>query len=103
MIVEILTFSGCPNAASAMERVREALKAEALEADIRAVEVDTPELAQQMRFLGSPSVRVDGRDVEPGADRRLEFGLMCRTYREGDQAKGAPGVALIRHALSGQF
>jgi len=102
MIVEILTFSGCPNAASATERVREALKAEALEADIREVEVDTPERARQMRFLGSPSVRVDGRDVEPGADQRLEFGLMCRTYRDGDAAEGAPGLALIRRALSRQ-
>lgn len=102
MIVEILTFSGCPNAASATERVREALRAEALDAEIREIEVDTPELAQQVRFLGSPSLRVDGRDVELGAEQRLEFGLMCRTYRDGDATEGAPGVALIRRALSGQ-
>ncbi len=102
MIVEILSFSGCPNAAGATERVREALRAEALDAEIREIEVDTPELARQLRFLGSPSVRVDGRDVESGAEQRLEFGLMCRTYRDGDAVQGVPGVALIQRAVSGQ-
>lgn len=51
-------------------------------------------------FLGSPTVRVDGRDVEPGADVREDFGLKCRLYRTEDGLTGTPAeewlVAAIR-------
>ncbi len=66
-----------------------------LSADIREVEVRTPEDAERLRFLGSPSVRVDGKDIEPGADSRKEYGLSCRIY--GD--RGFPPKALLVAAL----
>jgi hypothetical protein len=46
-------------------------------------------------------VRVDGRDVEPGADARGDYGLKCRLYRDasGGQSR-VPSDALIRAALS---
>jgi len=46
--------------------------------------------AQSERFLGSPTVRVDGRDVEPGADQRTDFGLKYRLYRTEDGFAGLP-------------
>ncbi len=96
--IEILTFEGCPNAEIARDRVRAALEAEALDAEICEVEVGSAECAQKLRFLGSPSVRVSGRDVEPYT-AHAAYGLMCRTYRNGDEVQGAPSVATIRKAL----
>lgn len=62
--------------------------------------VERDEEAQRLRFLGSPTVRVDGRDVEPGADVREDFGLKCRLYRTEDGLTGTPAeewlVAAIR-------
>lgn len=61
--VEILSIAGCPNAIITRTRVREALALEACRAEILDVVVDTPEAAHEQRFLGSPSVRVNGQDV----------------------------------------
>jgi len=97
--VEILTFENCPNADTAREHVLQALEAEALDAAIVEVAVETPALAHELQFLGSPSVRVNGRDVESGAERRDAYGLMCRTYREGSRMVGSPPLTVIRDAL----
>ncbi len=97
--VEILIFENCPNADTAREHVLQALEAEALDAAIVEVAVETPALAHELRFLGSPSVRVNGRDVESGAERRDAYGLMCRTYHEGSRMIGSPPLTVIRDAL----
>ena len=99
MRVEILTFDGCPHADIAGTRVFEALRLESVRAVVERVNVDTPESAHAWRFLGSPSIRVDGTDVEPGADRRGEHGLACRTYRQNGTVSGAPPVDMIRKAI----
>ena len=61
MKVEILYFSGCPNHLSAIDRVREVLAQEGTAADIIEIEVKEAATAQQISFLGSPSIRVNGR------------------------------------------
>jgi copper chaperone CopZ len=99
MKIEVLYFSGCPNHAPAVERVREALRDEGLRAEIVETEVADPETAQRMKFLGSPSIRVNGLDIEPEARSRTAFGIMCRTYADGCCQNGLPSPELIRAAL----
>ena len=99
MRIEVLTFAGCPNAAATRDFVRQALSSEVVDAEIDYINVETAELAQSLRFLGSPSVRVDGEDVEPSANERTGFGLMCRTYGHGADAAGTPSIAMIRSAI----
>jgi len=99
--VEILYFEGCPNhepARALVERVAAELR---VEPAIELVEVVDPDAAADMRFLGSPTIRVDGRDVEPGADERHEFVLSCRVYRTERGLAGQPDETWIREALSG--
>jgi hypothetical protein len=52
-----------------------------------------------MRFLGSPSIRIDGRDVEPSARLSNQFGMMCRTYTNAGRRAGVPPTEWIRAAL----
>ena len=59
----------------------------------------TPDVARRLRFLGSPSVRVDGEDVEPSANFRSAYGLMCRTYRVGSESSEKPAFGMIRAAI----
>jgi hypothetical protein len=73
--VELLYFEGCPNHHAARELVERAATERGLAIDLRLVEVTSPEDAERLRFLGSPTVRVNGRDVEPGADARHGFVL----------------------------
>jgi hypothetical protein len=98
--VEILYFDGCPNhepARALVERVAELH----LDPSVDLVEVVDPDSAAELRFLGSPTIRVDGRDVEPGADERHEFVLACRVYRTERGLAGQPDEAWIREALAG--
>ena len=97
--IELLAFADCPNAERARTNVTEALAAEGRSEDVRYIEVDTPDLALQHRFLGSPSVRINGTDVERAAELRGDYGLMCRTYTDGATVAGVPSVALIRAAV----
>jgi hypothetical protein len=97
--IEILSFEGCPNADAACEIVREAARFEGVNAEIESVEVATSDLAERLRFLGSPSVRVEGEDVEPSADTRTAYGLMCRTYNHGTDVSGVPPIAMVREAI----
>ena len=95
MMIEVLYFEGCPNLEPTLSLSSEVLGQLKLSADVREVEVRTPEDAERLRFLGSPSVRVDGKDIEPGADSRTEYALSCRIYADG----GVPRKELLVAAL----
>ena len=98
--VETLYFEGCPN----YEATRELVERVAAEFELRAqadlVEVPDAKAATMMRFLGSPTVRVDGRDVEPGAEDRTEYVLACRVYQGEHGFSGQPEERWVREALA---
>lgn len=100
MTIELLFFHGCPGHERLLPCLRELAEQHGTELVVRAVE--TPVDAQRERFLGSPTVRVNGRDIDPGADERTDFGLKCRLYRstEGGQSS-VPPESWIRAALEG--
>lgn len=97
MKVEVFYFQGCPNHHSTVERVERVLAAEGISAEILQIEVTDAETAQSLRFAGSPSVRINGVDVEgspPGV-----AGLSCRTYLNGSIREGVPSFEVIRRAV----
>lgn len=97
--VEILYFEGCPNheaARALVERISAELH---VEPEVDVVEVPDADAALQRRFLGSPTVRVDGRDVEPGAEERSDFVFSCRVYRTVRGFSGQPDPSWVREAL----
>ena len=99
--VEILYFDGCPSFEALLPRVRDIVSEHGGDPDgiaLRAVE--TLEAAEAARFLGSPSVRVDGRDVDPTAGQRDDFGLKCRIYRFEEGQSPTPPDRWIRAAVS---
>ena len=98
--VELLYFDGCPNQEAARALVERIATELAIEADMDLVEIANANAAVQLRFLGSPTVRVDGLDVEPGAEERPDFSLACRVYRTDEGLAGQPDPAWIRDALT---
>jgi len=98
--VEILFFEGCPDYEQTRGLVERASAAIGIEPELRLVEVTSPTEAGRLRFLGSPSVRVNGHDVEPGADERQTFTLACRLYRTDAGVGGQPAEEWIRAALA---
>lgn len=99
MKVEVLYFPGCPNHVPAVDRVREVLAQEETPAEMIEVEVKDATTAQHVGFLGSPSIRVDGQDVEPAVRGTRAFGMMCRTYVDGGRRAGVPPPEWIRAAV----
>ncbi len=102
MTVEVLYFEGCPNHQPALERVQTVLREEGLATQITPVEVSDSETASRLRFLGSPSIRVNGIDVEPSAEQSEAFGLVCRTYDDDGCRSGVPSPDVIRQAIRSQ-
>lgn len=97
MKLEVLYFDGCPSHSQLLPAMRELAAEHGAELEQRPIE--TVEHAEQERFLGSPSVRVNGRDVEPGADIRTDFGLKCRLYRSAAGQSSLPPREWIGQAL----
>jgi hypothetical protein len=91
-----LYFEGCPNHAPTVERVKQIAAEMALTVAIREVPITTPEEAEQRRFLGSPTVLVNGVDIDPHASQQARYGLSCRMY---PGVSGLPPDAMIRAAL----
>lgn len=70
-------------------------------AEVKLRHIGSVEDAERERFLGSPTIRVDGRDVDPGAGGRGDFGLKCRLYRSEERTSGLPPEEWIHVALAG--
>ena len=99
MRVEILYFQGCPNYEPAVKRVRAVLDDEGVTTEILAIEVCGRRAADALRFPGSPSVRVNGIDVEGPLAAGGAVGLSCRTYMNGALREGIPPAEVIRDAI----
>jgi hypothetical protein len=102
MLVEILYVHGCPGfppARALVERVGDEL---GIDPAIRLTEVCDDEEAQRLAFLGSPSVRVDGVDVEPGAAERAGYAVACRMYPTAAGTQRVPDAEWVRRALTGR-
>ena len=74
MTIELLYFDGCPNHEALLAHVRELVDQVEPVPDVVLRRIADDRAAQRERFLGSPTVRVDGHDIEPGADRATTTG-----------------------------
>ena len=98
--VELLWWEGCPSTDEALAMLREEMTAVGL--DPRAVEVrevSSDADAEREEFVGSPTIRIDGRDVQPLPDEPI--GLACRIYRLADgRVSPLPDRAEVRQTLT---
>ena len=97
--IELLYWEGCPSAAEARALVDEVLATHGVEAEFEVREVRTDAEAEALGFPGSPTIRVDGRDVDPrGAANRPA--LNCRIYHlPGGRISPVPSRDSLEAAL----
>jgi hypothetical protein len=98
MKIEILYFDGCPTYLKAEKTLRGVLE-EGVDAEVELVAVNTAEEAQEIRFPGSPTIRVDGEDLFP-VPERAEYALGCRMYTTPEGLRGSPTTEMLREALA---
>jgi len=94
MRIEILYVPGCPNYHPAIERLRTILESQSLQAEIRSVPINSEDQAKALLFPGSPTIRINGEDVEQHAV--FAPSLACRLYPDGS---GIPSEESLRSAI----
>jgi hypothetical protein len=99
--VELLWWEGCPSSEEAHELVRRVMVETGLDpASLRSVQIDTDDAAERAGFVGSPTIRVDGRDVQTPAEAEPP-GLTCRVYHLRDgRISPLPDPEDIKEALT---
>ncbi len=98
-LVEVLITPDCPHRDAAIALARRVCAPLGGRADIQVIQVPDQSAAQRLRFPGSPTIRVDGRDIEPGAEWSVEVVHGCRLYRGLHSLQGLPEEAWLRQAL----
>jgi len=98
--VELLWWRECPSWERALDMLREAMAYKGLDPDsIEMSEVDTEAAARRHEFVGSPTIRVNGVDVQPPVEGE-PTGLACRVYRRRDgRTAPLPDPEDLREAL----
>lgn len=94
---QILYFKDCPNYRSACDVICEVIGRHNLQASISIIPVDEKR-AEKMPFRGSPTVLVNGVDVEDCYDNQKEqvdlSTLACRIY-DCPHGNGCPSKEMI--------
>jgi len=97
--VSFLYFEDCPSHERALERLRQVVAEEVIAAEIEIIKVETDVQAEHLRFVGSPTILVEGQDIDPPPPD-LQFALTCRVYRREDgRISPLPPPELIRRSL----
>jgi hypothetical protein len=99
MKVELLYIAECPNYQKAARLLRQTLRECGLRDEVSEVEVIDSAQARALAFIGSPSIRIDGRDIAPTAPGERHCGLSCRTYLVDGKLAGVPSLEMIRAAI----
>ena len=99
MTVEFLYFDDCPNHEAALQRLRSVMARLGIQSPVRLVNVVSEEQARRERFLGSPSIRINGRDLEEDAATPDNFGRRCRIYFQNGKPAGLPPEELLVEAF----
>jgi hypothetical protein len=98
--VQFLYYEECPSHDEALQRLRKVMKEEGIEDEIEVIQVERSEDAEKLKFVGSPTILVNGRDIVHS--KNPFYALTCRAYSlEDGRISPLPSETMIRKALRG--
>ena len=104
MRIDLLYTPSCPHHAGTLELIHEVLREVGIQAAVASVAVASEDEAQRLRFVGSPTVRVNDLDLEPNATfAARDFGLRCRAYAGDGKVTDIPSRRALRDAIEMGF
>jgi hypothetical protein len=95
--IEVLYVLDCPHYPAAMAELKNVLAVERISAPISEVLVADPRTAEALQFRGSPTIRINGRDIAGGSGLQ-HFAVSCRLY-PGEKQRGVPPAEMIHRAV----
>jgi hypothetical protein len=98
-VIEVLYVQDCPHYPATLALVERARAEVGTDTELRTTLVVDQAAADQAQFPGSPTVRVDGHDVEPGSEPAREYVVGCRLYRLEHRFASQPEERWVREAL----
>jgi hypothetical protein len=94
--IEFLYFTSCPSHQNALHNLKEVIERLDLDAELTMIEVESPEAAASIGFFGSPSIKINGVDLE----RRVgPASFNCRLYQTAGKMTGVPTKEFIEEKL----
>ena len=98
--IQYLYFADCPSHEEGLARLRKVLAELSAAPEVEIIEVVGEEQARRVKFIGSPTIRIAGRDIDPGGLRGENYALTCRIYHlPGGRISPLPSEQMIREAL----
>jgi hypothetical protein len=94
--IELLYFESCPLYKQALENLRAVLAENHIDAEIELINVDSPDKTEGLGFYGSPSIRINGVDLE---EKDGKYTYACRMYTINGQQVGVPTIDYIQERL----
>ena len=101
--IEFLYWEDCPSHPQAWKLLQEVMDEAGIEAPVERIEVVADEDAERLAFPGSPTIRVNGADIDPVGAAQMGTALSCRIYRLRDgRFSPVPSREMIYQALVGE-
>lgn len=91
--IQFLYFDGCPSWKTGLLNLKDALTRSGIQAEIQLIKIETPQKAEEFRFLGSPSFVLNSSDLWP--EERESYYLGCRVYQTPQGLIGYPTVDML--------
>ncbi|MDP6923309.1 MAG: hypothetical protein R2568_08635 [Candidatus Scalindua sp.] len=98
--IGILFIEGCPGVSSVTDNIIDIIGEETVDADITLMLIETLEDAKRLQFAGSPTVRINGRDVDSNMKTINDYGLKSRHYYVNGKKMDYPSKSMIREAIN---
>ena len=99
--IEFLFWKDCVSHSAARQLLQVVMEELGLDVPVREVQVVSEEDAIHLQFPGSPTIRVDSKDIDPVGAKQMEIALTCRLYRlEDGRPSPLPSKEMIHRALA---
>jgi hypothetical protein len=97
--IGVFFVEGCPGVSSITDSIEEIIADDAVDADITLIMIESLEDARRLHFTGSPTVRINGMDIEPNMQITKDYGLRSRHYYTDGEETDYPTKSMIRDAI----
>lgn len=99
MRIQVFTGRGCTHLDDISKLVAESVAEAGSELQLETIQLADYEEAKARKCFGSPTIRVDGVDIEYGDREPLEYTTGCRYYNTPDGWKPLPHRSLLVTAI----